>query len=316
MTTVSNKHSLSERYHLKPSKGFLTLLYNSIKTIFTIMKTIIHATDFSKNAATALKYAHVLCRKLKARLRIIHVYDSTTMSSDLGETYFLPKKELSKKKNDTLKEYCISILGDDFKKTKIDIESIENTSVIKGIIEKAIKLNASIIITGMKGRNALADFFIGSTTKQLIEKAPCPVLAVPHNSVLKNIKTIVYASDFEEEDISAISELADIAKVFNARIKIVHISSENEKNGQNEMEWFKEMVEQHLNYKALEFEIYNSDDIFNFLKIYLEEIEADMVAMLEREKRSLGKKLFHTDLVKKMEQQSLIPLISFNETNY
>ena len=53
-----------------------------------------------------------------------------------------------------------------------------------------------------------------------------------------------------------------------------------------------------------------------FLKIYLEEIEADMVAMLEREKRSLGKKLFHTDLVKKMEQQSLIPLISFNETNY
>ena len=118
----------------------------------------------------------------------------------------------------------------------------------------------------MKGRNALADFFIGSTTKQLIEKAPCPVLAVPHNSVLKNIKTIVYASDFEEEDISAISELADIAKVFNARIKIVHISSENEKDGQTEMEWFKEMVEQHLNYKALEFEIYNSDDIFNFLK--------------------------------------------------
>ena len=65
------------------------------------MKTIIHATDFSKNAATALKYAHVLCRKLKARLRIIHVYDSTTMSSDLSETYFLPKKELSQwiKKN-------------------------------------------------------------------------------------------------------------------------------------------------------------------------------------------------------------------------
>ncbi|REE82793.1 nucleotide-binding universal stress UspA family protein [Lutibacter oceani] len=280
------------------------------------METIIHATDFSKNASIALKYAHALYKKLNASLWVIHIYDATSMSSDLSETYFLPKKELRKKKNDTIKEHCINILGDDFEKDNIKIASIENSSVLKGIIKKAKDLNASLIVTGMQGKSAFKDFFMGNTTKQLIEKAPCAVLAIPANSRLRELKTIVYASDFEEEDISAISNLANIAKFFNAKIKIVHISSEKEKNGETEMEWFKEMVLQNVSYKNLEFAIFTSNDIFNFLKIYLEEVEADMVAMLEREKKGFTKKLFHEDLVKKMEHQSTIPLLSFNEINY
>lgn len=280
------------------------------------MKTIIHATDFSQNAITALKYAYALSKKINASLWVIHIFDSTRLSSNLDEPYLFTKEELKEQKELKIKNLCIEHLETNFEKKNFQIEAIENSSVVNGIISKTDELYASLIITGMKGKSDLKDFLMGNTTKVLIEKAPCPVLAIPENAFLNNIETIVYASDFEQEDISAIYRLAEIAKIFKAKIKIIHISTKKEYNAEEQMQWFKEILEQKVSYKKIEYALFYSDDIFNFLKIYLTEVNADLVAMLERKKKGLVKKLFHTDLVKKMKNQSNVPLISFNEVNY
>jgi nucleotide-binding universal stress UspA family protein len=280
------------------------------------MKTIIHATDFSENAITALKYAYALSKKINATLWVINIYDSSRLISNLDEPYLLTKKELKKQKKLKIRNLCAEHLETNFEKKNLQIEAIEDRSVVNGIISKTDELYASLIITGMKGKSDFKDFLMGSTTKSLIEKAPCPVLAIPENAVLNKIETIVYASDFEQEDISAISRLSKIAKIFKAKIKIVHISTKKEYHAEEQMQWFKEMLEQKVSYEKIEYALFYSDDVFNFLKIYLTEVNADWVAMLERKKKGLVKKLFHTDLVKKMKEQSNVPLISFNEVNY
>tara|TARA_R110001583_G_scaffold165055_1_gene317522 strand:- start:3 stop:845 length:843 start_codon:yes stop_codon:yes gene_type:complete len=280
------------------------------------MKTLIHATDFSENANVALKYAYALSKKINATLWVIHIYDNSALSSNLNERYLFTNEELKEEKENKIKKLCIEHLETNFEKHNIQIEAIENRSVVNGIISKSDELYASLIITGMKGKSALKDFLMGNTTKALIEKAPCPVLAIPENAVLNEINSIVYASDFEQEDISAIYRLSEIAKIFKAKIKVIHISTKKEYNADEQMQWFKEMLEQKVSYKKIEYALFYSDDIFNFLKIYLTDVNADWVAMLERTKKGLVKKLFHTDLVKKMKNQSNVPLISFNEVNY
>jgi len=160
------------------------------------------------------------------------------------------------------------------------------------------------------------EFLIGSTTKKLIKKAPCPILAIPENAVLNGINTIIYATDFEDEDISAIDKLTEIAEIFNASIKIVHISPKNDVEGQQEMEWFKEILKETVTYDKLEFDLLFSDELYPLLKLYIDEVEADLIAMLEREKKGLLKNVFHKDLVTKMEATSSIPFISFNEILY
>lgn len=281
------------------------------------MKTILHATDFSDNAITALKYAYALSTKTKANLWVVHIFDLSTFISNIDDPYILlPVKESVKQKNAKLKEFCISQLGNQFESMNIQIEAIDNSSVVAGIISKADELYASIIVTGMKGKSAIKNLIMGSTTKKLFEKAPCPVLAIPENAVLDEIKTIVYATDFEEEDISAIFKLTEIAKTFNATIKIVHVSIKKDTDAQQEMEWFKEILKQKVTYKKLEFDLLFSDDVFSILSLYINEVNADLIAMLEREKKGLLKKVFHKDLVKKMKSISSIPLLSFNEIYY
>jgi len=280
------------------------------------MKTILHATDFSENAIVALKYAAELSIKTKSNLFVVHVFNVSTLSSGLNDTYLLPFKETLKHKNAKLKEFCETHLENELDAVQLKTEAIENNNVVTGIISKADELFATFIVTGMQGKSAIKTLLMGSTTKQLIEKAPCPVLAIPINATLNKLETIVYATDFEEEDISTIFRLSNIAKAYNATIKIVHISSKKDTDGHQEMEWFKELLKQKVTYKNLEFDLIFSDDTYAILKLYLDEVKPDLVAMLEREKKDLLKKIFHRDMVKRMESESAIPLISYNEINY
>ncbi len=281
------------------------------------MKTILCAIDCSTNSIAALKYAEALRLKTNSKLYVFNIYNYTTLSSAINEPYLLSKKELKKEKIFNLKYFCIKHLGNNFDSKNIEIEVEEHTSIVYGINLKAQALKASLLITGMKGKSKFRSFFMGSTTKELISIAHCPVLAIPENYIFKQLKTIVYATDFEQEDIYALTKLSEIAAVFNAQIKIVHISPLNETDGAMQMEWFKEMLLQRVTYKNLDFNIYSSNDVIYFLRLYLNEVQADMVAMLERNSmKSFFNRIFHNDLVKKMESIGEFPLISFNEKNF
>ncbi|MFA5297667.1 MAG: universal stress protein [Lutibacter sp.] len=280
------------------------------------MKTILCATDYSKNAVTALKYAYEITSKIGAELLVIHIYklplilglEFTIFYDDLEKTTF-------QKNNERLKKFCKKHLGKDLKEMKVVTSAFEGISISQGIISKASEYNVSMIVIGMKKETALKELFMGDTSMDLIEKAPCPILAIPINASVGKLKTIVYATDFEEEDIGAIVKVSQIAKKFNAKIKVVHIASD-EADGNLKMEWFEEMVRQEVTYKKIEFEVLHSQEIFKMLRFYLFSNNADLVAMLERKKIGFIRKLFHHGLVKEMESFGDIPLLSFNEVNY
>ena len=280
------------------------------------MKTIIFASDYSKNAVTALKYASGLSSKLGTNLLVIHIYSLPMMLGlEFDIFYDELEKTTLKKHNTKLKNFCIKHLGKDLAGMNVKTEAFENLSVSHGILAKAAENKAFMIVIGMKKESAIKELFMGDTSMSLIEKAPCPVLLVP-KSASENLKKIVYATDFEQEDIGAIYKLSQIAKKFDAKINVVHIAPSIFGDANIKMDWFKEMVEQKVTYQKIKFKILFSEVIFGALKAYLDSNKIDMVAMLEREKSGFLKKLFQRDMVKEMESFGKIPLLSFNEANY
>ncbi len=281
------------------------------------MKTILFATDYSKNAITAIKYAYELSSKLGANLLVIHVYNLPLMLGlEFDIFYDALEKTTLKENNAKLKRFCKRHLGKDLTGMNVKTEAFENLSISQGILAKANEHKALMIVIGMKKESAIKELFMGDTSMTLIEKAPCPVLLVPQSASDKNLKSFVYATDFEQEDIGAINKLSQIAKKFDAKITVVHIDTNINGDGSIKMEWFKEMVEQKVTYKKMKYKVLHSEEIFGTLKIYLDSNNADLVAMLEREKSGFLKKLFQRDMVKEMESFGKIPLLSFNEANY
>lgn len=278
------------------------------------MKKILHATDYSVNAISALKYAINLSKKLNTSLFVIHVFDFPSIfDKELKVSHTnLEEKGYITQQNKLIK-FCNKHYEGDLDALDICFEAIENKSIVNGIIKKAKKLEADLIITGTKSEKLFKELFLGNTSKQLIEKAPCPVLTIPKEHNIKSINTIVYASDFEENDICAIYDLVNIAKSYDATIKIVHISSDHDKEVEEKTAWFLELLKEKIKYNKIDTDIIYSNTIFSTLKKYLADENADMVTMLERNSKGIMKTLFHVDLVKKMETSSTIPLMSFNE---
>lgn len=281
------------------------------------MKTLLYATDYSKNSVTALQFAYNLSQALGMRLVITHTFSFPTVLGveGLDERPILDGNPV-KIHRAQLEKFCTEHLGSKWDNPKIQLEPVLNSSVIKGIISKAEDYHAQLIVVGTKGASGLEEMILGSTTKKLIEKAPCPVIAIPHDVLPRNLDTMVYATDFEEEDIHAIQKLSEIARPLKAKIKVVHISTQEEYAGDLLMEWFKDMLKSKVNYPDIEFELLFSEDVFDTLRIYLGVVNADMVVMLEREKKGFLKKWFHRDLVKKMEDYGEVILMSFNEHNH
>ncbi|NJB70392.1 nucleotide-binding universal stress UspA family protein [Saonia flava] len=282
------------------------------------MKTILYATDYSENSVAALKYAHEMSLQLGTRLVITHVFEYPTIlnTEGLNEPFLHLEKNAFKMHRSKLEEFCAEHLGSKWDTPNIQLEAVENNSVTQGIISKAVDWHAYLIVTGIKGGSVLKEVIMGSTTKRLIEIAPCPIMAIPADTSYMPLKTIVYATDFEEEDVYAIRKLAEIAEQFDSEIKVVHISTDKEYAGETQMEWFKDMLNEKVTYDRIEFKLLFSDDIYDTLRTYLGDTNADIVVMLEREKKGFLRKWFHRDLVKKIESYGRVPLLSFRGANH
>jgi hypothetical protein len=75
------------------------------------------------------------------------------------------------------------------------------------------------------------------------------------------------------------------------------------------------MLESKISYPKISFDLRFSDDVFNTLLGYLEEVDADLIAMLEREGYSIIRSIWHQDTVQRMKTQIHRPLLSFHKKN-
>ncbi|WP_350285352.1 universal stress protein [uncultured Croceitalea sp.] len=281
------------------------------------MKPIVCACDYSDNAATALKMAYALSRKLSARLIVLHVFDiNTTLLSPLSISYAKMEKEAYDKHRKKLSAFCethIGVLPDNI---HVKVLVKENPIVHEAIVETTVVVSANILIMGMKGISKLKDLILGSTTKVMLYKSYCPVLAIPETVKGFEFDTLTYATDFEEADIHAIDWLVKtIAKPYNSLLNIIHISIKDEGFDDHQMEWFKEMLELKINYKKTNYKLVLSKTLMKRLVEELEKTDTNMVAMLEREKSPFIRSLTHSDLVKQMLRRRQVPLLSINKKN-
>ena len=274
------------------------------------MEKILYATDFSKNAEKAFHFALKLAEKHRAELIMLHVFDIPPVWGYPQVNYPIDLTlQAGKSWKNSLKELYEQFLSD----VKPTFMAIENTSAIKGILSMVTKHNPDLMVIGTKGKSLLREIFIGSTTKALIKQSPIPVLAIPNNANYRDLNNVLYASDFREIDIEALKQLIELVKPSEPHIKLVHVSSESEYNGNQKMEWFKDLVRDSLSYKNMSFELLLSDRVFERLGNYMQNHDLDMMVMLEKEREGIIERLFHEDLIWKIELNSSIPILSYNE---
>jgi hypothetical protein len=125
---------------------------------------------------------------------------------------------------------------------------------------------------------------------------------------------ISYATDFEESDIHALQWIVKIlAEPLNSELAVVHFASQKEDNEDDQMEWFKDMLQSKVTYDHINYDIIEDEDVMIGLMDYLDRSDSKLVAMLEREHKGFLNAWTHADKVKMMSSRGKVPLLSFNK---
>lgn len=275
------------------------------------MNSILVPTDFSKNSNAAIDYGCELAKSLGAQILIVNIYTPAVTQHDMAGS-LVQEEILSAQK---ASEENLAAINDQIKKQYPAI-SCETQFAVGGIVD-AIDIIVSgndidLVIMGTRGASGLDRILFGSNTTQVIEKVKCPVLAVPVNSPFQRPQRIVYATDFNNEELSHVKKLILIAKAFNAEVMMTHITTDKSAlESENLLKRnFAKRVSELTGYDSINYFVKYEDDIRRALDSFTELVNVDWIAMFTRDRTKLFEKLYNPSLTKSMAYQTKIPLLA------
>lgn len=168
-------------------------------------RTVVVATDFSENAAVALRAAADFTERESARLVLVHAV--LAMAPAAPEFVPLPPSMY-----DELRESASAQLDEAVERLRASGRLVEPLVVLEpaaaGVVAAAVERKADLIVAGTRGATGWQRLLVGSTAARLVREAPCPVLVVPRAITSKRVRTVLVATDFSDDAAAAATAAA------------------------------------------------------------------------------------------------------------
>lgn len=143
------------------------------------MKTIVALVDFTEASSKILKHAHTLASALGSEVILMHIVPLeipvAVYGAEVAPIPLDPTPETLRANQSKLDELMDSLQQLGTKATAVQFKG----PVAETVLTETERLNADLVIMGAHHHNALYNLFIGSTTADVLKRAPFPVLVVP-----------------------------------------------------------------------------------------------------------------------------------------
>ena len=155
------------------------------------IKKILYATDLSKNAIHAFRYAVYLAEKVDAKIVILHVVERMSPDAELVLRAYLDDKDRDKIFNDRInhaidriKQRLKLFCEKEFETQPDCAERIVSIEVFEGypaeeILRKSKTLDCDVIVMGTHEKGFASHTFLGSVAKRVMRRSRKPVFVVP-----------------------------------------------------------------------------------------------------------------------------------------
>lgn len=186
-----------------------------------LVRRILVATDCSKGAASAERYALLLATSCQAALDILHVLEfQPGMDPDLP----VNRLYLEERRNQAAPRLGELVArAKDAGVTAVSLEQVGWPS--ERIVACAKDHQADLVVLGTHGRTGVERILLGSTAERVITLAPCPVLTVRRDQsrAVPAIRHILAPVDFSDCSLEALEYAVSAAKQFGAALTVLHV---------------------------------------------------------------------------------------------
>lgn len=281
------------------------------------MQKILIPTDFSENAWNAIDYAMQLFRNRRCTFYLLNTYTPVIPSSR-----FMAKMIDGVRIVDAVRENSEQGLNKTVRRIQTkygnpnhQFETISSFNLlveeVKDIVET---FGIHLVITGTKGASGVDEVFMGSNTVRIIKSTrKCPVLAIPYHFEYVTPSEIAFATDFNRfYTTSELSPLLDLAKMFKATIRIVHVQygikalTELQQFNLNMLRRYLNDVEHYVH------TVSELNSVSHTLETFSKELGIHLLAMLNYQ-HSYMEKMTREPIIKRTAFHTQIPLLVIPE---
>lgn len=269
--------------------------------IFPIMKKILLPSDFSEQSEASALYAAQLSQALNAPVDIVHVTDAAGTIGLYAEGGQILKERLRKQLWKLSQKMHNAVDGD------LQYDTLLVTGTTTSALA-SISSNYDLIVMSAKGKVDLDYFFLGSTTKHIVQQGRTPVLVVPPNYSFTPPTKIVWALDDQQINTTKqIQPLPKIAQHFGAKLEIFHQDKgENDEGFQLDLSILLGNTPYTVHYD------FNTDAITDAILDFADSEQADMICMIHH-RRPLLQKLFNPSKTISSISKSRLPILILPE---
>jgi nucleotide-binding universal stress UspA family protein len=255
-----------------------------------MMKKILVPVDFSEHSEYALEVAAQIAKQKNAELIVVHMLglSETIINKDdfeeAREAVFYLK--LAKKR-------FVDFLDKDYLKDLKVTEMVHNYRVFREINDVALKVEADLIVMGSHGSSGFSEVFVGSNTEKVVRSSEIPVLVIKRRRKDFQFENVVFACDFDINNIEAYRKALKLCKEFDATVHLLFVNLPAERfRSTAQMEervWAFLDKADNGDYKNLENVVYRADyTVEDGIFTYSNKINADLIVVSTHGRRGLA----------------------------
>ncbi len=285
------------------------------------LRKILVPTDFSKGSEYACQYAIHLAQKMKAEIKMLHVYEYpfAEMGRKESAAYLDFMRNTMKESEEKAKKGVVDFthkMQAYMSSEKIEGVKIHSSTAIGNLIASIKGISKTykpdLIVLGTIGRSENANIMLAGMANALINGLDIPLYAIPAPCYPEDFEylKVLYATDFNEKDHKYLERLLEILKPFNKQISCVHIDTEHNPAKKERMFELNLQLNEAYGEHDLNCRLIEDEDVFHGLKVFVVNHKINLLSFTVH-KRRLFKKLFRPNLFKKILQESSLPILIF-----
>lgn len=255
--------------------------------------SILIPIDFSKQSLIAIEQSYNLAKFTKSKLIIMYASPSGSSEhqKDLDEIVAKVIKECGQPAE------ALNLKGD----------------IFELIDKKAEELGCALIVIGLDTQVRFRSFLGGSNVSKFIKNAPCPVITMRSKDNRNSCSNILMPIDLSAESREKVGIAVQLAKYYNATIRIVSVFSPSDEKYENNLLPYLNQVKKYIKDRGVNCtnKSIPSNSPAEAIVSYANNNECDLIILMNKKDLSIGE-MFGGAVSIKIVETSNVPVLSVN----
>lgn len=282
------------------------------------MKTLLVLVKNPAASRWYIEYAMYLAKDLRLEVHLLNVenpaYHPLTGPGVSGAAVVQLQQSLEAKASlarDSLTSQVNELVLQNTGQVVVEVTSVigDEISLIKQMVEED-KVHMVMVATEGSGNSGYKRSFVD----EVFRNVQCPLWIIPENSRYQSLKSIVYATDYQEEDIPALKKLIGLIHVISPKITALHITGNPDFESRIKNAGFQRIVQNKTGYDNLTVKAFvekNGMDVPEMVGELAARDRVNLVAVL-KENKHFFERIFTSGTSDKIIHETDFPVLVFH----